>query len=158
MRWSLPVFCLSAIAPGALYADDGKLQQARSESLFSTAAASTVRSESSSENGSCDLEGESLDRETVSFLGALFYYTVISPFAIPHTFLHDDFSIPSSFLPYPYAQDSPGAMLRVSRPFADADPEPCDRLWTIRVAVEEGNDLDGLNRLGVSYLADTALR
>jgi hypothetical protein len=77
----------------------------------------------------------------------------------------ESLSFPSYFPRHPFADGFPGylrldytsATLQADRSLVP--PELLDvRLWSCRVAVEESNDFDGLNRVGGHVLVDTSYR
>jgi hypothetical protein len=136
----------------SLCADEGKLEQVRSEVRTSSPDSSSGSSGGRSSSPSCDSDDDGF--------GLLCFYVAISPFMIPHSSLGDDFDDPATFLAYPYAHGWLGAMQtgkdRVE--IDDIGPATWGRLWTFRTTVEDGNDFDGVNRVSVLYLTDTVSR
>jgi hypothetical protein len=79
--------------------------------------------------------------------------TVTSPFWAPPLLLGDDYVAPAYFTPYPYSGMFPG-FLSVNEV---GDPGPLSN-WSVRGALEDGNDFRGLNRLGGRLVLDTTSR
>lgn len=98
---------------------------------------STPADRPAADDGSGSLLGE--------LLAPLFVAAVTAPFAVPNQLLetlpHD-----AAYPAHPYA-DGPGYL-------RGSDGKP----WALRLSVEDGNDFNGLNRLGVRAAFDTGLR
>lgn len=64
---------------------------------------------------------------------------------------------PTTFVAYPYAQGWPGLLqIGMERNKIDGvTPSTWEHLMSVRASVEEGNDFNGINRLGIVFLADT---
>lgn len=132
-------------------ADDGRLEAVRQEVRQPQ---STPDSNSSSSSSSCS------DDELDGLFGELFLHILAAPFTLPHSALGDDFHTPSTFVAYPYA-DGWGGLVQPgldSHQREGGAPASWEHLFSFRAAVEEGNDFNGLNRLGVTFLADSFLR
>jgi hypothetical protein len=88
-----------------------------------------------------------------------------SPFWGPHVLLGDDLSRPGYFPACPYGLNWSGymnidynglhAIEDQEAHFGDADFQ---KPWAVRLSVEEGNDLRGLNRLDGRFFLDTTTR
>jgi len=140
--------------PPCLSAQEGKLQKVREE-----ASRESPPSESSGESKpgkeySCDS-----DDPIGQLCGMAVVCVVAAPYVIPAKLLGDDYSEQGYFLPYPYADGKPGSMQihfsEKEKPFGQEDPVKC---WLARLAVEESNDFNSLNRLSGHFLLDTCLR
>lgn len=85
---------------------------------------------------------------------------VATPFALPAGALGDHYQFPSTFVSYPYAEHWNGLMqIGLERnKIDDVVPSTWEHLMSLRAGVEDGNNFNGLNRLGIAYLADTMTR
>jgi len=88
--------------------------------------------------------------------------TVTSPIWAPLILLQDDFDNPAGFPGRPYALPNVG-YLQTTHPWIDnTDREWLDadylKPWGLRLSVEDGNDFNGLNRLGAAVVFDTTSR
>jgi hypothetical protein len=144
-------------------AQGGRLQQVREDAR---SAASTPSSDSSSSaaKSSSDANDDSILGALLAGLlavegdngnsdgGMVLAYTVIAPFYLPAAALGDRYRDRLYFAPHPYAGVYPGfQLLRVG--FAEIDytdgfADVPRRHWSVRLAMENGNDFTGLNRVG----------
>jgi hypothetical protein len=97
-------------------------------------------------------------------LGQLAWAVVAAPFVVPYHLLQDNLSLDGRFPAYPYADGLPFYMW-IRRPLAkDEEKPPWEaefdraRYWSGRLAIEESNDLDAINRLSVRLLLEAASR
>jgi hypothetical protein len=112
-----------------------------------------------------DTQNNGLDDTSLAGLSALGLFTVTSPFWLPPLALDDHYDQTASFSPYPYARfDSAYLNLYSDHLSPPANPELSfwdpDYLkeWSLQVQLEDGNDFNGLNRLGGRIAFDTASR
>ncbi len=129
--------------PGALFAQEGKLQKIRDE-------AKQGEGDRKHQDSASDDDGDCL-------LGDLFGAL------LGNIFLTDDDSgchCDAYFLSYPYARGWPGYMWL--RPTGEESEQPAAepdlrhiRGWSGRVAAEESNDFDGINRASLRLLLET---
>jgi hypothetical protein len=144
------IFCQPAI----LQAQDGALQKIRNEVKSGTADSPSSDGKKSSGDG---------DSDSCNCLGDLLGLALLAPFYVPHCLLEDEFDHDGYFPRYPYADGGPGYM-RIRRVAdEDSDPEPQPdfqrmRGWSGRVAVEESNDFDSINRAALRLLLETGSR
>lgn len=113
-----------------------------------------------------DTQNDGLD--TVSAVGALVtlsVFGVTSPFWLPTLALDDHYDQVAFFSPYPYARADTGYMnLYSDNLSAPVNPElqfwDADYLreWSVQLQLEDGNDFNGLNRLGGRFAFDTSSR
>lgn len=148
---------LAALASSLLLSgDEGKLQAVRQAARDPSPPASG-RQSPTDQDETDDAGNDLRDR--------IFEQIIVAPYALPHILLNDDYAVSGYFLPYPFAHDQRGYMLidptesfhfhhESTQPdlFADASP------WMVRLALEESNDFDGLNRLNGHLLLDTTYR
>lgn len=122
---------------------DGRLESIRSEVRDSTSSPSEKK------NSKCDdslFDFSGCDFNPFSFLEHLF------------CFQHNpDNYEPANFVAYPYADGWPGLMqIGMERNKKDGVvPSTWEHLMSIRASLEEGNNFDGINRLGLVFLVDT---
>jgi hypothetical protein len=152
VRSGLVLLVVLIVCCDGLRADDGKLEQVRSEVRTSSPDSPSGSGSKSSSSSSDDDD----DQISFEFCKALF----CAPFTIPHACLHDDFEVPATFLAYPYSHAWSGVMQpgMDKKQIDGVTPATWERLWTLRTTIEDGNDFNGLNRLSVLYLADTVTR
>ncbi|MFT3878062.1 MAG: hypothetical protein QM703_00200 [Gemmatales bacterium] len=153
MRYWLPLLILSV---GSLaLAQDGKLDSIRQDvrAPRNDSSGSSSSSSSSSSFGSDD-------PEVSLFFAKLGFYVVTSPFTIPPAILCDHYDTPATFVAYPYAENWKGLMQfgMESHKIDDVVPITWENLMSLRASVEEGNNFNGINRLGVTFLVDTMTR
>jgi hypothetical protein len=148
---SFMVCCLSPAV------GDDVLNTARSEVRSPSEPATPTSEKSSRSTDPCD---DGLDGELLGFCGQLFAYVIASPFYVPPMLFGDHYDTPGTFVAYPYAVGWGGSMqpgLEVNR-VEGATPFEWERRFTFRASVEEGNNFDGLNRVGLTFLADSFTR
>jgi hypothetical protein len=143
-------------SPPLLRAQEGKLDRVREEVNREEPPADRKEREDNCEDDAC---GELL----AILFGPCILYTLASPFIVPHVLLNDDLHVYGYFPGFPYAGGRPG-YLHVGEP-VEPPAEPGTWLsggrlkpWALRLAVEESNDFDGLNRVTGHFLLDTASR
>jgi hypothetical protein len=136
-----------------------------------------VRSSSSSDSSSSSSRDSGNDSLLSSFLGGLFSVedgsgnslggtligaAVLAPFYAPITLLNDEYLYRLSFAPHPYANGYRGYQAlspELAEVLYDFDTKDVPRQdWAMRVLVENGNDFNGLNRLGGSIKVENANR
>jgi hypothetical protein len=113
-----------------------------------------------------DGQNDGLDTPTaIGGLVALSLLTATSPFWLPPLALDDHYDQVAFFSPYPYARldsgylnlypDHLSAPNKPDTPFWDPDYL---REWSLQLQLEDGNDFNGLNRLGGRLAFDTSSR
>lgn len=133
-------FVLIALMVCALDAyAQGRLQSVR-ESVDSTNLPSTSDN-SGSKSTTDDEEGRPFENVT----GELLYYAFASPFLVPSA-LFETIPADASFTPAPY-WDGPGYLR-----------SELGKTWNLRLSAENGNDFNGLNRVGARAMLDTGTR
>src|SRR5205085_303563 len=95
--------------------------------------------------------------------GGFYFYkalllAVSFPFTLPHHWLDDDLSREGFFSRYPYPNHYPGYLWQGHSTATEYDDSSPIRRWSLRLALEDGNDFRGLNRLGVRAAFDTTSR
>lgn len=109
--------------------------------------------------------GNGADGEGWGALIGLGLIGATSPFWLPPMAMDDHYNETAYFTPYPYARFA-SAFLHVLPEHIDptakqeasfTDPNYLKK-WSVRVALEDGNDFNGLNRLGAHAVVDTAWR
>lgn len=153
MRW---IWCLSLfLTTYTLQAQDGALNNVRSE-------VRTLSSDSSKSKSCDDDSGFSLSfgDSDEGFPGEIFLGILASPFIVPASSLHDEYLFPGKFTTYPYAEGWKGQMQTGpgKLKYEDVVPNSWENLMTMRASFEEGNNFNGINRLGITFLADTTSR
>jgi len=140
MAMFLVLLCSHALA------QEGKLESIRSE-VRDTPASTPEKKEAKSNN--CDdswFPFSGSDLNLFPFLENLF------------SFHHNpDNYEPTTFVAYPYAEGWPG-LLQIGMERNKREgivPSTWEHLMSVRVSVEEGNNFNAINRLGVAFLADT---
>jgi hypothetical protein len=119
----------------------GKLERARAETYGSPS------SPPESPSDDRPLTDDGTDELLSEVFGPFFLATVAAPFVVPQQ-LFETITLEPSFPAHPYA-DVAGYLSPADRP---------GKAWGLRVAVEDGNDFSGLNRLGVRAWLDTGSR
>lgn len=144
------------ICTGVLPAQE-KLQQVRDE----------VRTEEPEESWSdCDDDDNDCCLELADACGEccgwLLCHVALAPFWWPHELIEPDGMVGGYFLPWPYAQQQPGSMwlqrLTELPAAGDEVATPWVKRWQLRLALEESNDFDGLNRVNGHLLLDSTSR
>jgi hypothetical protein len=152
--WCVLLALLVAATPAA--AQEGRLERVREET-----GGHSDSSHGSGGGSGCD---PGLDDALAGLIGPVFLYALAGPFVVPHAALGDNFDVDATFPSYPYPDGHPGYLWlgRVAGGEAsDAGEyhEPAgQRGWSVRLALEDGNDFRGLNRLGGSLVLDTTSR
>jgi hypothetical protein len=135
----------------------GLLERIRHGSVSSSSGSlSSLNNQSSSSQ-------DGLDDEGYGELVGLGLIAVTSPLWLPPLVVGDDYQQTASFSPYPYARfDSAylnllaaGSEGNPDASFNDPDYLKC---WSALLQIEDGNDFNGLNRVGVRAAFDTSLR
>jgi hypothetical protein len=135
-------------------AQDGKLATVRQEVRTGTDSAQAA-DDKGSKSSSEDRDDDCLDDLCDSlFLGMFSAYGAL---------VKESFSVPSYFPRHPYADGFSG-YLRVDRKLLTLQPEaPAlplflqdTKTWSCRCSLEDGNDFNGLNRVGGQVLLDTS--
>jgi hypothetical protein len=112
--------------------------------------------------GSSDSKSSSDDDDSGSGCGGddgcgeLLMVALLAPFGLPHLALGDDFDSYGYFPPYPYAEGARGYM-QIGPDGSETQPD-FTRVWSGRVAVEESNDFDRINRVAGRLLLETTSR
>jgi hypothetical protein len=144
----LLIFCIFC-RPALLFAQDGKLQRIREDVKGGDSTKSSDNSKGSGKNSD--------DDDCDSILGQLFAGLLAFLFDDD---VHESCSVDGYFPSYPYAKGQPGYMwLRRTISEGEEPPPQPDfsraRGWSGRVAIEESNDFDGMNRLSLRLLLET---
>lgn len=131
------------------FAQDGTLNAVRQEvrgSSDKTDSKSNCKDKSSSSDENWSFQGSGTDFNPFSSLAQLVSYN-----------LNPDNFEPTTFVSYPYAEGWPGLLqIGIERNKIDGvTPSTWEHLMSIRASVEEGNNFNGINRLGIVFLADT---
>lgn len=104
------------------------------------------------------------DGEAIGGLVVIAAAVATSPFWGPHALFDRGFRVPGVFSSYPYAVED--GFLQIGEEEADAcDDQKCGfweeshlKRWSLRMSVEDGNDGNGLNRVGGQAFLDTSTR
>jgi hypothetical protein len=153
-------------APASLLAQEGALQRIRED------ASGTHKSKSSDDKDKHDdddgflgdflsslFSGDSSDSDDDGKSARAWLLIALGgPFALPHLALSDDFHTPGYFPPYPYAQGELGYMQIGASAARESDAPDFTRAWSARLAVEESNDFDRINRVAGRLLVETTSR
>lgn len=137
------------------------LAQGRIEQVRRDAAGSSQSKDRSSDQ---QVDDNSDDRDTDDSddmgFSELCLGVILSPFRLPHFALEGDSPSKAYFPDYPYFKSQPGHLYFPEHDnTATAHDEAIRlRLWSLRLAGEEGNDFRGLNRVGVRVSLDTSSR
>jgi hypothetical protein len=110
-------------------------------------------------NSSASSQDNGLDDEGYGALVLVGLFAATSPFWLPPLIVEDDYQQAARFSPYPYSRvDS--AYINVDGTRSDAPYGDPDFLqpWSASLQIENGNDFNGLNRLGVRGVFDTSTR
>jgi hypothetical protein len=139
---------LLLLAAACADAQDGRLQQVRTEANTSTTAASGGSKGGSSDSSSSDDDGGLWSNITSNMTAA----AVIAPFYLPIFLLDDKYLQTLPFTPYPYVNDYHGYQIMSpewAKAYYDIDTTDIPRKsWAVRLTLENGNDFDGMNRAG----------
>jgi hypothetical protein len=170
VRLSLSLFT-SLLLLSALPAQEGRLERVRREVNEQpsgpppTAGPVSPADDDEASHGSYgswrEEDGDPIGDFVLASGAYVFYATVAAPFVIPRWLL-DDHGQPLYFPRHPYDRGHPGYLafdVDASQQAAERwDGHAPPRWWMARVAIEDGNDFDGLNRVGGQFLFDTATR
>jgi len=163
------IFLVFALGAGVAHAQD-RIQQIRDDANTpSTSPPSNNSTDSShasnqnNQNNQSDVPDcvtDDLSTAALLMVGVV----VAAPYFGPYLILQDDYQQRAKFLPYPYSHDYPGYLWRSScwpdeqDDSADFGHPPHVQPWSLRFGVEDGNDFDGLNRVGLRFTLDTMWR
>lgn len=157
MRPALVALTLLTLARPAV--GQGKLQRSRQEPARQPAAAG----EADDKRPPCpDEEDDVLGELFGPVLGQAFAAVIAAPFVVPARLLGDHIEREALFPGHPYARPEGGFLDPSLRPDAGGgtsfrDPQYL-KPWSVRLALENGNDFDGLNRTGAHLAFDTSFR
>jgi len=134
-------------APIHAYSQGGRLQEVRDEARPSNP--------SSTNNSTTDSSSSSSDRDSSSLLNA-----ILAPFYAPIDLQEEDNDTLHLFAPHPYAHGYRGYLV----PTTIGDDMSYERHsgivktkgWGVRVSLDDGNDFQGMNRLGGRLKFETA--
>jgi hypothetical protein len=155
--WTLVLLALwPAVARG-----QGRIEQIRQEVNQPDSSPPDNSRSSNSKSSSADCSSSNGDDDSV--FGWLLWCGITMPFWLPHYLMDDDFHNFGYFPRYPYPDDYPAYLWQGRWPTARHDSAPEDglpdtRWWSVRMTVENGNDFNGMNRLGVRATVDTTSR
>jgi hypothetical protein len=162
-RCRIWIVLVLASCPGIAMGQD-RIQQIRDDANTpSTPPApdnSGANGRKNSQDNDPNCQSDDLAGSALILLGVV----VASPFALPYLALHDDFKQSADFLAYPYAHDYPGYLWRSScwpdeqEDGVDFGHPPHIQPWSVRFSAEDGNDFDGMNRVGLRFALDTTWR
>src|ERR1019366_8515514 len=98
------------------------------------------------------------DSDGNSFGGLVLTYTFIAPFYVPTQLLGDEYKFRLFFSQRPYANGYHGYQIlapEMAAMFYDMDTSDVPRReWSMRLSIENGNDIAGLNRLNGQFRVD----
>jgi hypothetical protein len=157
LRGACVLLAALVLCPSSLRAQ-GALQRLRDAAHYhgggSSGSSSSSNDTNSSSNWASGATGEGLG---AALVGAGIIAT--SPFWVPHEMLHDDLG-EGYFPAYPYASSISAYVQRDPWQRDSTRPEDPDygRPWSLRAAVEDGNDFRGLNRFNGRVEFDTCWR
>ena len=160
--WAISIGALLIVAVGA-DAQDGRLQHVRDEARPSSSSDSKASAGKSDDNDS--VLGAFLggilsvqDGEGNSFGGLVLTYAFIAPFYLPAKMLGDEYKFRLFFSQRPYANGYHGYQIlapEMAAMFYTTDTSDVPRReWSMRLAIENGNDFAGLNRLNGQFRID----
>ena len=143
--------------PGSLVAQD-RIEQIRQDA--NAPESSSTPDDSRSNRRRQDREGDSSGDD---FFGSIFLQCLALPFGLPQLILHDHFDCGGQFLRYPYADQFPGYVWMGDWPDHGRNGThrgdlPEMRSWSLRFSAEDGNDFNGMNRLGFRVALDAESR
>ncbi|HZZ78091.1 MAG TPA: hypothetical protein VFE62_06215 [Gemmataceae bacterium] len=128
------------------HAQEGRLQRVRDEAS-SSGSSSNNGNNANSSNDRCSSSSSDDDCGSNNGLGVL-----LLPFYLPAGLLGDTYTRKMPFTPHPYADGYRGYQILTpewAKTYYEFDTAEVTRKdWALRVSVENGNDFDGLNRLG----------
>jgi hypothetical protein len=164
-----PVWLLTiglALLSATELAAEGRLQQVRDDARSSSSdpgKSSTGENDDDSWLGSllCALLS-STDENGTSAGGLALAGAWLAPFYVPACLLGDDYNCRLNFTSYPFADGFRGYQIlppEIAHQFYDADVTDAPyKSWAVRVTMEEGNDIRGLNRVGALLKFEHASR
>jgi len=126
----------------------GKLERIAEE----TRKKEKKRSEKTSSSESEESEiGEAAGDLIADFVWPMTKFVVMAPYMLPVSAAGESNEVPAEFPAHPYADGSEG--------YLDFGLEERDTdTWALRLALEDGNDFDGVNRANFSFLLSTRWR
>lgn len=134
----------------AVAAQEGRLQQVRDE-VRTTPKAGQASPHDGDEDS---LFGD--------MFGQVFWTAIAFPFALPKLALQDDADKALEFARYPYVAAYPGYLMidpAASPELAQTlGPDFRPKAWAVQLSLENGNDFNGMNRVGGRLLVDTDSR
>jgi hypothetical protein len=161
-RW-VWVLILLALCPSAARAQ-GRIEQIRQDANQPDSSSAGDNSHNNHSGGGNSKGGSSWhDDDCDDSMGLLVLYGITLPFWLPHKLMDDDLRNFGYFPACPYPDDYPAYLWQGRRPNSwsegvTEEKPPETRWWSVRLAVEDGNDFNGINRLGVRATVDTASR
>lgn len=155
--WAISIACLLA-GTASSSAQEGRLQRVRDD----VNAPSTSSSEGKEKGRSSSSSSSSSDEDGDNLGGAMFKLAVLAPFYVPMAILGDEYEYRLVFTRYPYANNYHGYQIMLpdwAKTFYTLDTADVPRKqWVMRLSVENGNDFDGMNRLGGQLKIEHAWR
>lgn len=148
-RWSGAIsVAVILLAASWAHAQD-RLQQVRNEANTPAPASSGGNGKgSSSDSSGCGDD----DSGGCNFWGNITTAMFIAPFALPIALLEDKYEQPLPFTPYPYVNDYHGYQIMPpewAKTYYSVDTSDIPRKsWAVRLSIENGNDFEGMNRVG----------
>ncbi len=146
-----------------LPAQDGRLEKLRKDVRGDeTAQESDAPKKAADSHDSSDPECDFWAQLCAEALARPLFAIGAAPFWLPHAALGDDLCTYRYFCAHPYQAGYPGYL--VLNPAASAEWMQAwgehiqPRVWAARLSIEDGNDFDGLNRLGGQALLETSSR
>lgn len=147
----LPAFLLLLVACSAA-TGQGRLESVRDKVQAEPSSEQKDKKEEDCCHCSCD------EDDSDSLFGELFrecFLAVVSaPFTIPHHAMNDSFDRWGYFPSHPYKNHNGYLMQEPLEPEAQKQA----RTWAGRIAIENGNDFNGLNRFNFHLLMETSSR
>ena len=161
---SLWVTSIVLLLLGTASADaQGTLQRVRDDVRSSSGSSDSGSSSSGDSPGGSFLNGLfSSDGDGGSLGGMLVGIAVLAPFYLPAALIGDKYEYQLPFTRYPYADGYHGYQilpLDLAATMYTAETSDVQRNnWAVRVAIENGNDFNGINRVGGQLKIETASR
>ena len=148
------------LAASSLAAQEGRLQQVRDEIRPKDNSSSNIRTNKDGGSNSDD------DSVLGNLFGEMFCqaacYTLMAPFCLPYLAMGDDWDKFLYFPKGPYQISYPGYLMidpAGSPEFDEKWGKACQpKTWGLQLALENGNDFDGLNRVGGRAVLETTSR
>jgi hypothetical protein len=155
--WVISI-ALVLTVPACTHAQDGRLQRIRDDVRSNS-------SDSSSSAGGDSVFGNILgslfsttDSDGNSLGGSLVVITALAPFYVPMGILNDRYEFRLGFAPHPYAGSYHGYQLvspeLASMFYGEAFDDVPRKSWAVRLAVEDGDDFNGINRCAGQFKLD----